>query len=67
MKRGLRIRIAIYFLVLGGLAYMFIEFNGSIRDKLYILFGCLMAAIVAGLVLEVNPLNPFWRRDDEEE
>ena len=66
MKWGLRVRIVIYFLVLGGLAYAFLEFNGSAGDKLYILFGGVMAAIVAGLILEINPFNPLWRPDDEE-
>lgn len=67
MKWGLRIRIIIYFLVLGGLAYMFLGVNGSIQYKLYALFTCTMASIMAGLILEVNPFNPFWRPDDEEQ
>ena len=65
MKWGLRIRGTLFLVATGSLTYWFLDFNGSVREKLYLLFGASLALIVLAVILEINPLKPFGHPDDE--
>ena len=66
MNWGPRVRGTLFLLVLGLLAYLFLDYNGSINDKLYLLLGLFAAVILAAVVLEINPLKPFSSPDDKD-
>lgn len=67
MKWGFRIRLGLFLLFIGWSLYYFLDFNGSVNDRLYLLFGGFLAMIAVGVILEINPFSPFKPHKDEED